>query len=295
MNLGKEFGIITLAIGDKYIEEAINLGLSLVVNSPNIPRAIVCDRTNDTRLLKYFDFIIPILPEINNPFLHKISMDLYTPFKKTMFLDADCLCYKDIFYAFSLFTDSTFGYVGRKAFDGIWYGLSIQALRTKLHVEYIPQLNSGMFYFTDSIESVEVFKTARQYYNSYENFNIPLFRKTFYPDEPAFSMALAQLGIAPTEDLGRTMRSTSNASKFELDINRGKCSLFKNGIYVHPSILHCSRKKGKMLYKREVFSLKSRNELFVPSFIRITVCILIQLYFQLEYYAARIMRRRKTI
>ena len=88
-------GFITIATGgDWYYQLAENLLLSyrLLCEKP-MPFAILCDRENEHT--KCFDQTIVFTPT-GKPFFDKFELLRLAPFDETIFIDADCLAYRDL-------------------------------------------------------------------------------------------------------------------------------------------------------------------------------------------------------
>lgn len=88
-NLSLDFGILYIATGTKYIQEAIASAKSVRQVMSDIPLAIYLDDP-DQLPKKLFDFVY----QINNPqfsYIDKVVLLQKTPFKQTLFLDTDTL------------------------------------------------------------------------------------------------------------------------------------------------------------------------------------------------------------
>jgi len=85
------FGFLTLATRADYLK-AIGLSLSLEVSNPGVPRAVACSEDLFPLLEHYFDFLVPEVKGLKG-FAHKVYLDVYTPFSKTMFLTLMSWCF----------------------------------------------------------------------------------------------------------------------------------------------------------------------------------------------------------
>src|SRR5512139_505628 len=88
------FGILTLATPNDYLK-AIGLALSLKVSNPGVSLAVACHPVLRPLLAPHFDFVIDERPDIRG-FAHKVYLDQYTPFDKTLFFDSDVLVFKPV-------------------------------------------------------------------------------------------------------------------------------------------------------------------------------------------------------
>lgn len=98
------FGILTLAVGDQYIKMAAALAMSIKAQNKDIPFAIVTNDKKHNILKTYsevFDKIITInlgdyhINEKVNPYYVKTNINVLTPFKQTLFLDADSILFQE--------------------------------------------------------------------------------------------------------------------------------------------------------------------------------------------------------
>ena len=89
-----EFGILTLATPNDYMK-AIGLALSLRVSNHGVPLAVACHPRIKPTLAPYFDYVVDEQPDIRG-FAHKVYLDRYTPFDRTLYLDSDILVFKPV-------------------------------------------------------------------------------------------------------------------------------------------------------------------------------------------------------
>ena len=245
-------GILTIAIGKKYAKQAKYLALSCMIHSPQIPRAVITD--HGAYLSPFFDRIIDYDPGLGAPFETKTRIDIYSPFKKTLFLDADSLIVNDIGYYFDFLDKVPFLYCGIPRRDGHWY-YDIEKTKMENGVNWIPEFNSGMLLFSkldlddpSTVNVSEIFKTANQYMQNPEALNVAYFRKNMYPDEPFFALAFAKLDIKPFNDCGRFSRTLIGAEKITINIVKGLARFKKQGRFVFPSVIHFCGTLGNFFY-----------------------------------------------
>jgi hypothetical protein len=232
-------GIITIAIGKRYINQAKYLALSCMLHVPHIPRAVVTD--GGSALRSFYDHVIPYNSGLGNPFETKTRLPLYTPFVQTLYIDADSLVIADISSLWAFLGDRSFVYEGRYVNKGTWYG-DIGRILEKTGIEGMPQFNSGMILFDSSERAKSIFSTAYGYMKNQGDLDIGYFRGDMLPDEPFFSIALAKHGEGPIEDLGRFSRTLIGAEKIHINVLRGTAVFIKEGKPVYPLIVHfCGR------------------------------------------------------
>jgi hypothetical protein len=247
-------GLLTIAIGEKYARQAKYLALSCILNIPHIIRSVITDYPELLR--KYYDILIPYRDIDGDPFSVKTRLFAYTPFEKTMFVDADSLVISSIDACWDALEQRSFAYAGDLLSEGIWY-FDLREIREKINTPWMPQLNSGMFIFDNSEEAKRIFDTAYYYFINHqkENIVVPFFRENSYPDEPFFSIALSKHGVKPFEDRGRFSRTLINAKNIHVDVIKGIAFYNKDGYVVFPHIVHFCGKFGNIFYRCQKIKL----------------------------------------
>ncbi|AEF80726.1 glycosyltransferase [Leadbettera azotonutricia] len=245
--MSKTKGIITIAIGKKFINQAKYLAYSCMLHTPHTIRAVITD-TPDL-LSGYFDFIIPYNQEYSNPFIVKTRLHIYTPFDKTLYLDADSLVINEIDTYWEALENSCYAYTGELIKNGVWY-FDIEKAMMQMSLSWIPKFNSGMFLFKKSEEVETIFDVAYEYLinQKEKNLNIDFFRKQMLPDEPFLAIALAKQDIKPIDDHGRFSRSLIGAKKIHINVIKGFAFFIKNECQVFPLIVHFCGKFGNFIY-----------------------------------------------
>jgi len=84
------FGVMTLAMGEYYQDLALVLLESLRRYMPDLKVAVVTDN-NEEKLSEYFDYVIPLDLAHGTTLKQKLFLNDYSPFAKTMFIDADTI------------------------------------------------------------------------------------------------------------------------------------------------------------------------------------------------------------
>jgi hypothetical protein len=108
-----EKGTLTIAFGaDRYLNMAETLALSLKRFSPNIPRALVTDMP-DSSVCRHFNHVIPLDHRAPRDLRQKLYIDLYTPFRRTLFIDSDCITFEDLDYILFLMSSGVEGQLYR--------------------------------------------------------------------------------------------------------------------------------------------------------------------------------------
>ena len=239
-------GIITIAIGKKYINQAKYLAKSCIINTPHTLRAVITDLPK--KLHPYFDIIIPWNSN-DDPFSLKTRLFELSPFDKTLFLDADSLVFHNIDNYWYFLDESFYVYYGKKLKEGNWY-FDINKVCKLINVSWIPIFNSGMILFKKCIESKNIFDTSKLYFFNHleKDLNIPAFRNNKYPDEPAIAISLAKYNIEPINDFGRFSRTLIKAKHIRLNILKRIAYFIKDDNFVYPLVVHFCGRKAAIYY-----------------------------------------------
>jgi hypothetical protein len=245
-----EKGLITIAIGKKYAAQAKYLALSAMLNSPQTVRAVVTD--NPQVLENFFDIIIPYDSARGNPFAAKTRLNLYTPFEKTLFLDADSLVIHNLDSYWKSISNRHFAYAGSLITSGVWY-VEVEKTLAQFGLAWLPKFNSGMFLFDKSDEANRIFDMAFALMQN--GLGVDFFRSKMLPDEPFLAISLAQNNAPPFDDYGRFSRTLIDAKKIRLNTVKRTAFFIKRGKAVFPLVVHLCGRFGAVLFFREKIRL----------------------------------------
>jgi hypothetical protein len=211
-----EKGILLLATGHGYYGRyAFNLAASIKAVE-NIPIAVVCDprgisHISDRQKAKVFDIVIPLPDNIKGGFGAKLHLSELTPFKETIFLDADMLWLTRktpsmLFEELSgvEFTGITEGYYDVATGDSskannkyyFWADPAEIAKVYKVKAPRIYQWRSEFIYFKKTKTVDKVFKKAQEVQGNPKLSNVKQFAGNV-PDELGINVATAVYGIEP--------------------------------------------------------------------------------------------------
>ncbi len=258
-------GYLTLAVGDKkYLEMALNLALSIKLKDHR-PICLLHDKDKiPEKYQQYFNRLIKIQPEdLIVGCTNKIKLFKYSPFEKTLFIDADSLLIKnDIDFFWNELKKYHFTVQGTKKIEGSWGPIEIKSYISKMHLPYLYITNSGIMYFDKSEISKKVFNKMNYYY-AYERDKVSWQFKGVagqYQDEPIISTAMAYYKIEafPWKIDGNSLMSSSLESEdYKIDIFKGTCSFTKRKtIKVSPTICHFCELEPNEIYKKETNKLR---------------------------------------
>lgn len=266
MTINNNIGILTLGYGaDRYIEMSIRLAQSLIINSPNYPRAIVSDRCV-AELSQYFDIVIPYNSDYGRNLEQKLHLDLYTPFERTMFIDADCLVTRNLDFAFEMFQGHTLTTTESKTVSRDYsdpnFELNINKVLDYFNIETLQRFNGGVYYFEQSDMCTTVFNQARKILKYYPKLGIREFRNCGPNEEILISISMRLNNINSIDDNGLIMRTPIGINGgIKIDVLNNISQFNKGDKIVYPAILHyCGKWVLHPTYVRETFKLKHTFE-----------------------------------
>jgi hypothetical protein len=245
-NIREEKGLITIAIGNKYIKQAKYLAYSAMLNAPNIKLAVITDKPEV--LARFYDIIVPYNPDYGDPFATKTRLHLYTPFYKTVFVDSDSLIMNNIDSYWETLDQNSLVYEGKLISKGDWY-FDVANVIKQLDLPNIPKINSGFLLFKNDETAKSVFDVANDcLINQKEKgLNVDFFRGKMLPDEPFLSIAFAKHNIPPFQDYGRFSRCLNGISNLHIDVIKRVSFFIFYGRRVNPLIVHFTGRFGQFL------------------------------------------------
>ncbi len=186
-------GFITIATGkEQYYEIAKNLLLSYRFTTKEpLPFAILCDTQNE--YTKEFDEV-RIFPEPTRSYLDKLNMFDLLPFDINIFIDADCLCFRDINRLFDIFENADdfccYGRVLPLDDKTGWFEYDNLNSDLQNHIDYVVGLHGGIYYMRKTEKCRSVFETAKKFTENYADYK---FKGKFETpgDEPVVALSMA--------------------------------------------------------------------------------------------------------
>jgi len=196
---------MTLACGKKlYFDLASTLARSFRAHHQNTDISFVIVTDSPGKIpcdVRKWAHIVQIdIPEGMMGFELKLDLDRYTPAKKTLFIDADCLVAGSLAPLFQRLSGSSFAVFGKNKSQGEWFGL-IRDRCEKIKVPSIPIFVGALYYFEKGIQSTRVFSNARTYASDYDEIGIVRLRGR-KNEEPLISIGMALEGIPALIDNG---------------------------------------------------------------------------------------------
>ncbi len=240
-------GFITIAYGAKeYIRMARALALSYRRFSPSRPFAVVTDEGNIKNLSPYFDIVIPLKSEYGNGVVQKLHMDLYSPFENTVFIDSDCLFYKDPELVWQSYNQNDFtmrgwryltGHTEYEQKDPYLFLDDIAATLRKRNLTRFPHFNSGVMGFR---KNSPVFELSRGIYKDAADLGFKEFKNAPLADEPVFALAMEEAGVElyPWDNVNGQETAIAMGDRCGINVIEGQSKFVKNDIDVEPAIIH---------------------------------------------------------
>jgi hypothetical protein len=254
-------GYLTIATGhQRYVELALNLALSIKLKDRR-PIALLHDERVSVppTYRPYFDVLIEaksscLLPGLDT----KLLLQTYTPFERTMFVDADCLMAKhDIDRYWQQLREVPFTVVGEIIKRGRYFKFQdVAALIGKMGLPHMIRHNGGFMYFDKGETARRVFGQARTYYEEHRDFLSYLHSEASkgHNEEPFFGAAMSLLGLKPFPPRENLMY-TARKGPYDIDVPRGRC-LYGEDPVVSPTFVHFVRLEPRDVYVRETVKLR---------------------------------------
>ncbi len=281
-------GVLVIAYGKKkYIDMAINLAMSYHLYNSNTTIAIVTDDLNNDKLKELYNIIIPINLNYGHGLVQKLYMLDYSPFKKTLFIDSDCLIIRNLDFLFDALNGRNIAVTGNAITEGTWLGVEVESFIRKHNLPFIIPFNGGMYYFENSKDTTDIFNCAKEHWQRYEDLGFSV-HASGKNEEPIMSFAISKFAEKPFSDVEKKSMYTPIGIKgsIRIDVLRGFCSFKKYSERVEPSIVHFPGSFSEsFFYTREVFKLKFHYKNMLP---KKMISMLINFFFN-SFYAAYIV------
>jgi hypothetical protein len=217
--------VFTVAKGKKkYFEMAFALARSFVLyNDVNkISFYIFSDRAvkipSDVRFVK-----IRPLPEyaLGTGLDFKLYFDQFAPGDKSLFIDADCMIFRDLSPLFDELSDLPISVIGFEATSGEWCGAHVEDVCRKLNLASIPRFNGGFYFICRGQICSAIYEKARSLKADYDRLGFARLGSGLN-EEPLMSLAMAAFDIRPFPDDGGILSDLScDTSQSRIDILKG--------------------------------------------------------------------------
>lgn len=192
-------GFITIATGkEQYYKIAQNLLRSYRFTTKKpLPFAILCDTENE--YTKEFDDI-RVFNEAKCNYLDKLEIYDYLPYDINIFIDADCLAFRDINRLFDIFENADdfccYGRVLPLNDKTGWFEYENLNANLQKQIDYVVGLHGGIYYMRKTEKCKKVLDDAKVFSLNYEDYK---FKGNFETpgDEPVVALSMALNNCKP--------------------------------------------------------------------------------------------------
>lgn len=255
-------GFVTIATGkEQYYEMAQNLLRSyrFTTKAP-LPFALLCDSENE--YTKEFDDVC-IFDGAKCNYLDKLEMYDYLPYDINIFIDADCLVYRDINRLFDIFENADdfccFGRILPLDDKTGWFEYENLNEDLQKQINYVVGLHGGIYYMRKTDLCKKVLDDAKTFSINYSDYK---FKGKFTNpgDEPLVALSMAINECKP-------IKHDSSAIFCYWECENGiKLNFKNNSAYViskniHTDIMHWGTRFTKTpIYQKQISALNLLRE-----------------------------------
>lgn len=252
-------GFVTLATGNiRYFRMAVNLLQSYrFFAKDKYPFAIIADKENE--YTKLFDKVV-LIKDAQGTYMDKIKLLNNCPYDENIFIDADCLVYKDLNEYWECFRDaddfSCFGSaLPLNSQKGLFKREDIGEYKDK--IKFVTHLHGVVYFIRKGKLCEELLKTCYYIIDNYDHYYFEFFKEP--ADESVFALAMAIHNCHPVKRKTRFYVFLPVAKRLKADISRGYLSYTilngektETGMLVHWANVNTK----KAVYKRECYKLQ---------------------------------------
>ena len=250
-------GFVTVATGkEQYYKIARNLLRSYRFTTKEpLPFAVFCEQENE--YTKEFDEV-RVYPNATRSYLDKLEMFDLLPFDINIFIDADCLAFRDINRLFEIFEDADdfccFGRVLPLDDKTGWFEYDNLNDELKEKTNYVVGLHGGIYYMRRTEKCKAVFDCAKEFAENYADYK---FKGKFETpgDEPVVALSMAVNNCKPiVHDLTSIICYWEHENLFKVNIEKG--TALSKDIQISTDIVHWGTRFTESLpYKKTMAAL----------------------------------------
>jgi hypothetical protein len=260
------FGFLTLATPSDYYK-AIGLALSLRVSNPGIPIAVACSERTRPLLEKYFDQVVIEIPNMRG-FIHKVYLDKYSPFDRTMFFDSDVLVFKDVRPYARRWSGHGYTACGKYLKTGIsTFGMDRARVLAKLGKPDLVVIDGAGHALFEKPACFEVFDFARHVSDHHAEY----VGAKSYADEDVMDVVMTSMDKPPMpfEDFFSRYLSARKGT-IRMDASQGRCDflLADTGEPFSPCMMHFAANEAPLAYHFQLRRLFRKFDVDIPGFWR---------------------------
>ena len=236
-------GFVTIATGnEQFYRIATNLLQSYrFFSAAPMPFALICDRENEYSA--EFDQTI-ILEDPDCSYLDKLRLPEYIPYDETIFIDSDCLAYRDLNEFWEAFENapdfSAFGHNYPIEYPYAWFKRE-DVGEFADRIQFIPDFIGGVYFLRKSQYLDEFAKTCDYVLRHYYDYRFRQFENPC--DEAVIALSMAIHGGGTIGDKSLPVCFYPHCIHFEADISLGllsydSCYQKEQGIVTDGRMIH---------------------------------------------------------
>lgn len=165
--------------------------------------------------------------EFGEGFSTKLQIDKFALPGQTLFVDSDCLVYRNLEFAFERFKGHAVSVIGSYISTGEWFG-DITAICRQFEVKQLPKFNGGIYYLEKGEIADRVYETARQFEKKYDEIGFVRLRNR-PNDEVVMALAMELNHQQPIPDDGSILAEfVSFQSGIKSDLINGVAELYND-------------------------------------------------------------------
>lgn len=255
-------GFITIATGkEQYYKIARNLLRSYRFTTENpLPFAILCDTENE--YTKEFDDVC-IFDEARCSYLDKLEMYEYLPYDINIFIDADCIVYRDINRLFDIFENADdfccYGRVLPLDDKTGWFEYENLGADLQKQIDYVVGLHGGIYYMRKTAKCKKVLDDTKSFALNYADYK---FKGKFTNpgDEPLVALSMAVNDCKPIpHDFSSLICWWEHENAFKLNIS-SHCA-YCSPLNTETDIVHWGTRFTKApIYLKQISALNLLRE-----------------------------------
>lgn len=240
-------GVLTMCYKADW-HKAVGLSLCLRTRATKLPTAVVAPESLRGKLEPYFDHFVSERADLRG-FMHKVYLDEYSPFTKTLFIDADTLVFRDPQELFDRWAGHAYMARGRSVKEGkSSFGLDRSRILKRLNKENFACIDGAGHAYFEKPDCHAVFDRAREILQEYSSWA----PGAAIADEDILGIVMTEFDIYPEKNkqvvgFPKAILKTIHP----MDPVKGRCEYIdSDGDRLKPLIMHFPRNMSPIWYHR---------------------------------------------